>query len=87
MFRKASFTLEGVVEGVAGSKVRLDSLMARYALANWKDTVAGVFSLLSARDWMMLDWSALTYASRLCYQALLRPWDWLSGLSANADSA
>jgi ubiquinone biosynthesis protein len=87
MFRKASFTLEGVVEDVAGSKVRLDSLMARYALANCKDTVAGVFSLLSARDWMMLDWSALTYASRLCCQALLRPWDWLSGLSANADSA
>ena len=87
MFRKASFTLEGVVEDVAGSRVRLNSLMTRHALANWKDTVAGVFSLLSAHDWMMLDWSALTYTSRLCYRALLRPWYWLPGFSANADSA
>lgn len=87
MFRKASFTLEGVVEDVAGSKVRLDWLMARHAIANWKDTVAGLFSLLTARDWMMLDWSALTYTSRLCYQALARPWYWLPGLSADPDSA
>jgi ubiquinone biosynthesis protein len=87
MFRKASFTLQGVVEDVAGSRVPLDSLMARHALANWKDTVAGLFALLSARDWMALEWSALTYSSRLCYQALLRPWYWLPGLSANADSA
>ncbi len=87
MFRKASFTLEGVVEDVGGSRVRLDSLMARHALANWSDTVAGVFSLLSARDWMMLDWSTLTYTSHLCYWALLRPWDRPPGISANADSA
>jgi ubiquinone biosynthesis protein len=87
MFRKASFTLEGVVEDVVGSRVRLDSLVVRHALANWKNTVAGLFSLLSAGDWMALDWSALTYVSRLCAQALLRPSYWLPGLSANADSA
>ena len=55
MFRKASFTLEGVVEDVAGTRVRLDSLMANHTLANWKDTVACLFSLLSARDWATLD--------------------------------
>ncbi len=87
MFRKASFTLEGVVEHIAGSRVRLDSLVARHALENWKGTVAGLLSLLSARDWMALDWSALTYTSRLCARVLLRPWYWLPGLSASADSA
>lgn len=87
MFRKASFTLEGVVEDIAGSRVRLDSLMARHALANWKGTVAGLFSLLSARDWVALDWSALTYTSRVCARALLRPWSWLPRLAPDANAA
>jgi len=85
MFRKASFTLEGVVEDIAGSRVRLDSLMARHALANWTNTVGGLFSLLSIRDWVALDWSALTYSSRLCARALLRPWHWLPGLSPDVE--
>ncbi len=85
MFRKASFTLEGVVEDIAGSRVRLDALMARHALANWTNTVAGLFSLLSIRDWVALDWSALTYSSRLCARALLRPWLWLPGLSPGVE--
>ena len=45
------------MEDIAGSRVRLDSLMARHALTNWTNTVANLFSLLS-RDWMALDWSA-----------------------------
>lgn len=87
MFRKASFTLEGVVEDVAGTRVRLDSLMANHTLANWKDTVACLFSLLSARDWVMLDWSALTFTSRVGARALFRPWHWLRSLATNADAA
>jgi ubiquinone biosynthesis protein len=84
MFRKASFTLEGVVEDVAGSRVRLDTLVASHTLANWKDTVACLFSLLSARDWVAIDWSALTFTSRVCSRALSRPWHWFPGLSSNA---
>lgn len=87
MFRKASFTLEGVVDDIAGSRVRLDSLMVRHALANWPNTVAGLFSLFSVRDWMALDWSALTYTSRLCARAVLRPWYWLPGWRADAEAA
>jgi ubiquinone biosynthesis protein len=86
MFRKATFTLEGVVEDIAGSKVRLDLLMARHALSHWANTVANLFSLLSVRDWMALDWSALTFTSRLCARAALRPWLWLPGLSPNAEA-
>jgi ubiquinone biosynthesis protein len=87
MFRKASFTLEGVVEDVAGARVRLDSLMANHTLANWKDTVACLFSLLSARDWVALDWSALTFTSRVSARTLFRPWHWLRGLATNAAAA
>jgi len=87
MFRKASFTLEGVVEDIAGSQVRLDSVMARYALAQWKDAVAGLVTLLSPREWLAVEWSALTFTSRLCTRALLRPWYWLPGLLPKADAA
>ena len=86
MFRKAAFTLEGVVEDVAGAKVRLDSLIANHTLANWKDTVACLFSLLSARDWVALDWSALTFASRVCTKAVFHPWRWLPGLLSSSNA-
>jgi ubiquinone biosynthesis protein len=87
MFRKASFTLEGVVEDIAGSQVRLDAVMTRYALAQWKDAVAGLVTLLSPREWLEVEWSALTFTSRVCARALLRPWYWLPGLLPKADAA
>jgi predicted unusual protein kinase regulating ubiquinone biosynthesis (AarF/ABC1/UbiB family) len=87
MFRKASFTLEGVVEDIAGSQVRLDSVMGRHALAHWKDSVSSLVFLLSPRDWAALDWSALTFGSRLCARVLFRPWYWLPRLLPNADAA
>jgi len=87
MFRKAAFTLDGVVEDIAGSRVRLDSLIMGHAIAHWKNTAASLFLLLSVRDWMALDWSALTFTSRTCARALLRPWYWLPGLAPNADVA
>jgi ubiquinone biosynthesis protein len=87
MFRKASFTLEGVVEDIAGSRVRLDSLTTSHALANWKGTVASLFTLLSARDWVALDWSALTLTSRMMARAVSRSWDWLPTLSPSAETA
>lgn len=83
MFRKASFTLEGVLEDIAGSGVRMDSVIARYALNHWMNTSATLVSLLSLRDWMALEWSALTFTSRVCARALSRSWSWLPGLSPN----
>jgi ubiquinone biosynthesis protein len=87
MFRKAFFTLEGVVEDIAGSQVRLDSVMARYSLTHWKDAIASFLSLLSPRDWMAVEWSALTLTSRMCARVLFRPWYWLPGLLPKADAA
>jgi ubiquinone biosynthesis protein len=86
MFRKAAFTLEGVVEDVAGGSVRLNSLIANHTLANWNDTVACLVRLLSMRDWMALEWSALTFTSRLGVRAIFHPWQWLPGFSANTDA-
>jgi ubiquinone biosynthesis protein len=87
MFRKASFTLEGVVEDITGSRVRLDSLVAGYVMAHWKESVAGLLSLFSPGDWLALDWSALTFTSRVCARALLRPWYWLPRLLPKTDAA
>jgi hypothetical protein len=74
MFRKAAFTLDGVVEDVAGTTVRMDSVLGRYVMRNWVDAGATLWSLLSARDWAALEWSALTLAARLPGQALSRYW-------------
>jgi ubiquinone biosynthesis protein len=87
MFRKASFTLEGVVEDIAGSRVRLDALTTSHAMANWRQTAASLFLLFSARDLAALEWSALTLTSRMFARALQRPWKWLPGLIPNAGRA
>jgi len=79
MFRKAAFTLEGVVEDTARSRVRLDTLLANYAAAHWKETVASLFLLLSPRDWLALEWSTFTFASRVWSRAVSHPWSWLPG--------
>jgi len=74
MFRKAWFTLEGVLEDISRSSVRMDTAIVRFALAHWARAGAALFSMLSPRDWLSLDWSTLTLASRLPFQALSRSW-------------
>jgi len=74
MFRKAAFTLEGVLEDIAGRAVRIDGVVARYAARRWAKTAGVLYSLLPARDWLALEWSALTFASRLCAGLWRRPW-------------
>jgi ubiquinone biosynthesis protein len=76
MFRKAWFTLEGILEDISKSGVRMDSVIARYALAHWASTGATLFSMLSPRDLLTLDWSTLTLASRFSKQALFRSIRW-----------
>jgi len=86
MFRKAWFTLDGVLEDTSRSSVRMDSVIARYALAHWARTGTALFSLLSPSDWAALDWSTLTLASRLSAQALSRSWQWIRRLPPQADA-
>lgn len=87
MFRKAAFTLESVVQDLAGREVGLDLLVANHTFANWKDTFACLLSLLSVRDWIALDWSILTFASRVCARAIFRPWCALAEINSTAGAA
>jgi len=87
MFRKAFFTLEGVLEDISGSSVRIDSTIASYVAEHWMDAGAALLSLLSRSDWVTINLSALTFVSRLCVQALARSWHWLPGLSLQPDAA
>jgi len=82
MFRKASFTLDGVLEDVAGSSVRMDTVITRYALEHWAKTSAALWLLLSPRDWVALDWSLLTFASRMVTRAVFAPWRFLNARMA-----
>jgi ubiquinone biosynthesis protein len=74
MFRKAWFTLDGVLEDTSKSRVRIGSAMARYAAAHWARSGAALFSLLSP-------------ASRLCAHALRRSWKRLGRLPQPAATA
>ena len=87
MYRKAAFTLEGVVQDIAGRPVRLDTLVTSHAAENWKDTITSLVRLLSPRDWIALDWSTVTFGTRVCTRALLRPWSWAAVPAAKPDAA
>ena len=84
MFRKAWFTLDGVLEDVSTSSVRMASVITQYAWTHWASTGAALFSLLSPADWAAFDWSALTLPSRLPGQAMHRWWQWALPLPAAA---
>ncbi len=68
MYRKAAFTLDGVVEDVAGSPVRLDAVLARYAAKHWRNTGLTLWWLLTPGDWISLELSALTFPVRVLAQ-------------------
>jgi ubiquinone biosynthesis protein len=80
MYRKASFTLDGVLEDIAGSSIRMDTAITRYAAEHWAATCATLFSLFSPADWIALDWSALTFTSRMSARMVVKPWTWLAEL-------
>jgi ubiquinone biosynthesis protein len=70
MFRKAWFTLDGVMRDFAGPDVRIDAVLERYAREHYVQTAAAVMFLLNARDWIDLGLSALSYPARLLARGL-----------------
>ncbi len=64
MFRKATFTLEGVLEDIAGRAVELNSVVRNYSALHWLDSASALVRLLSPFDWIFLEWSALTFVPR-----------------------
>ena len=87
MFRKAWFTLDGVLEDISSRSVRMDSVIARYALTHWANTGSALVQMLSARDWAALDWSTLALTSRWSVQALRRLWQSVRQISPQVGPA
>ena len=71
MFRKATFTLDGVLADIAGRSVELDGVVRNYAAAHWLDSAVALWRILAACDWIALQWSALTFAPRWTAQVTI----------------
>lgn len=64
LFRKSLFTLDGVLQDVAGREVRMDHAIVRNFLTRWAASL-GLFSApLRIRDLLSLEWHALLYPAR-----------------------
>lgn len=72
LFRKSLFTLDGVLEDVAGSEVRMDEVMTRHFLTRWASSFGLFYSPLAFRDVVSLEWNAMLYPARWIGQKLLR---------------
>jgi ubiquinone biosynthesis protein len=64
LFRKSLFTLDGVLQDVAGSEVRMDYAIVRYFLTRWAGSFGLFYSPLSLRDFLDVEWNALLYPAR-----------------------
>jgi len=64
MLRKVLFTLDGILHEIAGSAVSMDVVLVRYLMQRWMIDARTFGSPLSFTDWMMVQNSALFYASR-----------------------
>jgi ubiquinone biosynthesis protein len=70
MFRKTLFTLDGVLNDIAGDSVEMDAVAARYFLLRWMATLGLATAPLGLADLLALEWSAFWYAPRLYARAL-----------------
>lgn len=77
MFRKALFTLDGILHDIGAPEFSMESVMVRHILDTWKGSWKTIGSPLSFGDWMRVQCSALLFPGRLCLQgaqnALERP--------------
>lgn len=64
LFRKSLFTLDGVLRDVAGSEVRMDTVIARHFLTRWAASLGLLYSPLEFKDFVALEWNALLYPAR-----------------------
>lgn len=76
MFRKALFTLDGILHDIRAPEFSIESVVGRRVLQNWLMNWEGPALPLSFGDWMLLPCSALLFPGRLLLQAaqnMLRP--------------
>ena len=59
LFRKSLFTLDGVLNDVAGPEIRMDLVIARQFLTRWAASFGLIYSPLGMRDVLAVEWNAL----------------------------
>ena len=64
LFRKSLFTLDGVLEDVAGAEVRMDTAIVRHFLTRWAASFGLFYAPLRIQDFLNLEWNALLYPAR-----------------------
>jgi predicted unusual protein kinase regulating ubiquinone biosynthesis (AarF/ABC1/UbiB family) len=62
LFRKIVFTLDGVLHDIAGSEVRMDTVITREFLTRWISSFGLFHSPLSIRDLAAVEWQTLRYS-------------------------
>ncbi len=70
MLRKVLFTLDGILQEIAGSTASIEFLMGRRLLATWLQHPSRVGWPFSLRDWIAVYLSAMLYGSRLTLAGL-----------------
>ena len=74
---KVMFTLEGILNDIAGSDTGLGFTIARHVAMHWLANRSAFRSPLNSRDWLTLQCSALLYVGRLgvqWQQTMLNRW-------------
>jgi ubiquinone biosynthesis protein len=68
MFRKALFTLDGILHDIGAPEFSMESVIGRHVLQNWFTNWKGLHLPLSLGDWMAVQCSALLFPGRLLLQ-------------------
>jgi ubiquinone biosynthesis protein len=65
MFRKVLFTLDGVLNDIAGTAINLDSIIANYLAWHWAANLGKLTLPLRAEDWADVLSSSFLYGNRM----------------------
>jgi ubiquinone biosynthesis protein len=70
MFRKALFTLDGILHDIGAPEFSMESVMVRHIMKSWAGKWRNIGSPLSLKDWALVQCSALLFPGRLGLQGL-----------------
>jgi hypothetical protein len=68
MFRKALFTLDGILHDIGAPEFSIESVISRHLLQNWLTNWRSLGLPLTLADWVGLQCSALLFPGRLLLQ-------------------
>jgi ubiquinone biosynthesis protein len=70
MFRKALFTLDGILHDIGAPEFSMESVMVRHIMKTWMGKWKNIGSPLSWKDWALVQCSAVLFPGRLGLQGL-----------------